>query len=144
MRACVCVCMFKCCGSLKRHQNFCSTQNLDNGLWKPCFTVLMEGLSIGKGILPGILVFARQHSPDRLSYPRGYLPNDTAIIFRWAAVGYRSKVCVCVCSKYISKKVSLGGYYEIVVKHVKIWCTNIGQLQHSKYIKQHFSMLANK
>ena len=67
--------------------------------WKPLlFIVPVEGLSIGKGTLPGIHIFARLFNPDyqfTSHLIQGELPTkDTVIIFGWAATGYK---CVCVC-----------------------------------------------
>jgi len=38
------------------------------GIWRPpLFTVPMKGLSAGKGILPGIPIFARPHNPGLIN-----------------------------------------------------------------------------
>ena len=62
----------------------------------PLFTVPVEGPFVGRGISPGIHVFARQRNPDPLVILSRGFREDTTIIYGWATTGYRC-ACVCVC-----------------------------------------------
>ena len=96
---CTCGRTFKHSGHLTRHQRFCGRHHLDHGSLGPSSFHCPYGRIVRRRS-QAFTFFARQHNPDPLVILSRGFPKDTAIIYGWAATGYRCvcvRVCVCVC-----------------------------------------------